>query len=174
MHRDPEIQLMLDVWLKAYQDGEVRIPLDSKADLTNIRFKLYNAARKVKAQPPGTDFKLEDAVNNCSIRTEAETTLVVYRKDKSNLLAKVAFAIGGKVKVAEDTASLEDEANAALARMGLAPATAKPEPQTPFDKVAETYHQEIADRNTPKWDALEPPRRSMPEYPTRANGGRDD
>lgn len=118
-HKDPQVQLMLNVWTKAFQDGEVRIPLGSKSDVTNIRFKLYNAARGVKKLEPGTDFDLEDAVNNCSIRTEDETTLVVYRKDKSSVLQAVAAAIGETVSIGADKAAIESEANAMLARMGM-------------------------------------------------------
>lgn len=117
MPLDPQTKLMHDAWLKAFRDGEVRIPLPSKSDLTNIRFKLYNAARSVKKSPPGTNFELEDAVANCSIRTEDETVLVIYRKDKSAVLQAFAQAIGSTIEVGGDTKQIASEADAMLKRL---------------------------------------------------------
>lgn len=109
---DQQTRLMMEVWRKAYNDGEVTLTLRAKSDVHNIRFKLYNAAKVVKAWPAGTDFPLEDAVRNCSITTVGETQLKIYRSDRSDTLKDIAAQIGVTMDAGAEARKLDSAADA--------------------------------------------------------------
>lgn len=120
---DAQTELLHSVWRKAFEDGEVVLKLESKSDLTNLRFKLYNVSSKLKRQADKgvvEDLDLQSAVENCSISTAevpAGFFLRVYRTDKSKLMQNVAAQIGAQIKMPESAATANEEIEDSFARI---------------------------------------------------------
>lgn len=103
-----EQEMLETVWMRAFRDGVCKIEFKSTSDRTGIRFKLYSLAKKVKCKPEDFEPDLVAAVNNCSIKLEAPSSLRVIRVDKSTVLQDLASQLG--VQLEQPTADAPDQA----------------------------------------------------------------
>ena len=63
------------VWRKAFNDGQLTIPVKSASDATRLRFSLYNAVRPVREGKVVAPDLLQ-AVQECSVRIEGLSVVV--------------------------------------------------------------------------------------------------
>ena len=96
------------LWLKAFKEGEVRIPVPTKQHAARLRMALYNAAQAVKRHSL-TNPELSQAVEHCLVTLQdADCTVVVMRKDATVIGEAVLGALGlsaEQLMAAEDGAA---------------------------------------------------------------------
>jgi len=81
------------VWRKAFNDGQLTIPVKSASDATRLRFSLYNAVRPVREGKVVAPDLLQ-AVQECSVRIEG-LSVVVQLKANTELMQAISDALGG-------------------------------------------------------------------------------
>lgn len=88
--RSKEVAIMQALWRKAGKaDAPITLDCKTPANLTKVRFALYNAVRKVRAHPE-IDFELADAVQACSITVKSPSVLEIGRRELDPLIQQMA------------------------------------------------------------------------------------
>lgn len=86
------------LWLRAYREGRVDVTLGIKADVSRMRFALYNAVKSFRGVDQtglrGEQLELAQAVADCRLQIDG-LTLSIVRSDSGSLEQAMLNALGG-------------------------------------------------------------------------------
>ena len=107
--------LLLEVWKRAYKEGEVRVELKDAAMAARVRFAMYEVAKVVKRDTAGKYGPEEhDAVQEVSLRLDGKA-VVATNVANGEITALLEEALGGTVM--SEAERLEEEARESQKRM---------------------------------------------------------
>jgi MinD-like ATPase involved in chromosome partitioning or flagellar assembly len=86
------VEVLQQVWVKAFERGEVTLTFKTEAAMQRVRMALYNAARAT-----GASYEVADAKQNCELQIVDKLTIKVVRADMSEDVKTIAEQLGIEV-----------------------------------------------------------------------------